>query len=233
MKTLEKLHLCNDGLSADAIGILRDIMNVNSHPKLHTLHFFNNMSGDDGAKNVSEILKKHKSIQDFRWASTRTGTIGGIELIKGICELNNIISLDLNDNTLGEEAGLLLGDTLSKRKGLIKLSLGDCGLGIEGIKSIINALNSHVETLEYLDLSYSEINIDILNSLCQVLKSCKHLKTLILSNNEFENLGIKLLNHLLQNYLNKIEILNLNNNELKSYFVRELADILYIFFFNI
>lgn len=231
MSSLEKLMLCNDGLSGDAIGILSDIMCKNSHSNLKTLNFFNNMSGDEGAINVSKILKHHPSISDFRWASTRTGNIGGLELIKGLNELRNIESLDLNDNSLGIEAGLLLAKNIIERKESIinikKLCLGDCGFEEEGISEIIKSLlEAKICNLEYLDLSYNNIGIKELFDLCKLLKENIHLKVLILSNNDFGNCGLKLINHLLSNYCNELEILNLNSNELNSYFVTDLCNIL-------
>lgn len=43
MRSLEKLMLCNDGLSGDAIRILSEIMCEEKHPNLKTLNFFNNV----------------------------------------------------------------------------------------------------------------------------------------------------------------------------------------------
>lgn len=189
------------------------------------------MSGDEGAMHVSKILKNHQSITDFRWSSTRTGSQGGVELIKGINELKSVESLDLNDNSLGIEAGLLLSKNIIERKewmiNIKKLCLGDCGFEKEGINKIIKSLlEVKISGIEYLDLSYNNIGINELFDLCKLLKENKDIKVLILNNNDFSNSGLKLLNHLLDNNCEKLEILSLNNNELNSYYVMDLCNIL-------
>ena len=42
------------------------------------IEFFNNMSGDEGAKHISELLTLLPHIESFRWSSTRTNEEGAL-----------------------------------------------------------------------------------------------------------------------------------------------------------
>ncbi|CAN0410462.1 unnamed protein product, partial [Ectocarpus sp. 12 AP-2014] len=56
-KELRALLMCNDGLSAAAMEAVRDILLATSPAALRTLHFYNNMSGDLGAKALAQVRR--------------------------------------------------------------------------------------------------------------------------------------------------------------------------------
>jgi hypothetical protein len=77
--------MCNDGLSASAMEAVRDLL-IGAAPaveapgaaieatRLHTLHFFNNMSGDGGAK-VSAACALHAGcLIDSQFSAARLST---------------------------------------------------------------------------------------------------------------------------------------------------------------
>lgn len=74
---LEKLYLCNNGLSAESCQLVSDVIFENGVPPIKVLHFYNNMSGDGGGIAVSKIIARlSTTLQDFRYSSTRCMNAG-------------------------------------------------------------------------------------------------------------------------------------------------------------
>ena len=56
-----------------------------TRPPAAQLHFWNNMSGDEGGIHVGKLISKHcPHLQDFRLSSTRCGAEGGVALGNGL-----------------------------------------------------------------------------------------------------------------------------------------------------
>lgn len=104
--------MCNDGLSAEAVGLLSEILLKDSVPLLKLLHFYNNMSGDEGAKNMSTILTACPTIEDLRFSATRSGNAGCLKIAEAIGTITSLTKLDLMDNTFGTVAADKLGHSL-------------------------------------------------------------------------------------------------------------------------
>ena len=89
------------------------------------LHFFNNMSGNGGAKAVAAIVRASPHLEDLRFSSTRGGHEGGMALAEAIGTLTTLRRLDLNDNTFGPDVGVALGRALAHQRSLEVVNLGD------------------------------------------------------------------------------------------------------------
>jgi Ran GTPase-activating protein 1 len=86
--------MCNDGLSAEASVLVASILLDNGCPPLTELHFYNNMSGSDGAVAVRDIVKSCPHLESFRFSATRPGPAGCL----AIAEVENIafiVSLEI------------------------------------------------------------------------------------------------------------------------------------------
>lgn len=92
---------------------------------LRVLHFFNNMSGNGGAKAISAVLRASPLLEDFRFASTRVGKEGGEAFAEGLKGLTGLKRLDLSDNTFGRQVGILLGKSLEDKRQLEVVNLSD------------------------------------------------------------------------------------------------------------
>lgn len=80
--------MCNNGLSAEAAELLVKILIREASvlgegeaarkrcPPLELLHFYNNMSGDGGAKAVAQIVEASPQLLDFRFSATRSTPVG-------------------------------------------------------------------------------------------------------------------------------------------------------------
>ena len=92
---------------------------------LRVLHFFNNMSGNGGAKAVATMIRASPFLEDLRFSSTRGGHEGGMELAGALSTLTTLRRLDLNDNTFGSEVGVALGRALERQVNIEVVNLGD------------------------------------------------------------------------------------------------------------
>lgn len=54
-KSLQRFYACNNGLSADACVLVKELLLEGGCPLLTALHFYNNMSGDGGAVAIAGI----------------------------------------------------------------------------------------------------------------------------------------------------------------------------------
>jgi hypothetical protein len=54
---LQRLYFCNNGMSADACVLIKEILLEGGCPKLTALHFYNNMSGDGGAVAIGGMME--------------------------------------------------------------------------------------------------------------------------------------------------------------------------------
>ena len=72
------------------------------------LHFYNNMSGEEGAAHLVSILKHQKILESLRFSGTRAGYVGSTYLVEGLEGLGfggSLKWLDFGDNTFSGENG--------------------------------------------------------------------------------------------------------------------------------
>lgn len=82
---LQRLYVCNNGLSAEAGDLLAKILlredafaveGSTAKPNLKLFHFYNNMGGDGAAKAVARIVEANPQLEDFRFSATRSTPVG-------------------------------------------------------------------------------------------------------------------------------------------------------------
>ena len=79
-ETLQRLSFCNDGLSAEAMESIRDLLlfrGVDQPTSLKSLRFHNNMSGSGGAIAIAKVVEQSPLLERFELSSTRCGRDGG------------------------------------------------------------------------------------------------------------------------------------------------------------
>jgi len=183
-KTLQYLSLMNDGLSAasaeqltvlllgstadaqeawergisagHAVGAVQggaeDAANC---PPLHTLHFHNNMTGEEGAASVARLVAACTQLRDFRFSTTRSQRAGCVHVAKALASLRqaDFTALDLSDNSFGGECLAPLNAFLLKQTRLQHLVLRDSGLNQDGLQALVQTLEASKPPLQTLDLS--------------------------------------------------------------------------------
>lgn len=185
-KTLQRLYVCNNGLSAEAAELIAQLLMDKGCPPLTLLHFYNNMSGNGGAVAIGDIVKACPQLEDFRFSATRSSYDGCNAIARAIDTLSQLRRLDLSDNSFDMEAAGVLATGLRKQPLLVHLNLRDCGLGEEGTSVVMLALRETASQLEFLDLSGNDITVDQAEDLRSLLAvpSMSLLKELALDDNE-------------------------------------------------
>ena len=166
---LRSLKMCNDGLSQTTMAEVAETIlascggDANQALKLSTLHFYNNMSGDDGCSAWSRIIERCDSLEDVRFSGTRASRVGSLVASKALDSnksVGNIRHLDLADNTFTGEGGTILARAVSRMGKLEFLDLRDCSMEDSGIVAICDALHESGAPLKHLDLSGNEITAE-------------------------------------------------------------------------
>ena len=122
-------------MSSAAAHQLKDVLTSKGVTSLESFHYFNNMSGDEGAKAIAEIVQKSPDLTDLRFSGTRAGRAGSLVFAEALRARQLLVTVDLADNRLRPRAGQLLGEWLSAANGaspLEVLNVRDCSLGDDG-----------------------------------------------------------------------------------------------------
>jgi len=218
VESLERLSLCNNGLSEYTMDEVADLLtrtngdgdvdvNVNTNANssssciaanLTKLHFFNNMSGNQGCVAFKKIISRCEGkLENVRFSGTRAGPEGSAHIASALHDLardgklKNITRLDLADNSFGkcfEDIAIVLKQCTN----LVYLNLHDCMLGDEGTKHVCNALLETNAPLTFLDLSGNEISASGAKHLAKLIKSINQsLISFSAEENEMTSIGIK------------------------------------------
>lgn len=201
--SLERLSLCNNGLSGTSMQEVADILSgededdYNVCERLTKIHFFNNMSGDEGCTAFARILSRcTERLTDVRFSGTRAGSEGSTliaSILEGMGEekVKNLERLDLADNSFGPEGATHLGTVFGRCNKLKYLNLRDCLLEDEGTGIVCHALWGAVAPLEHLDISGNEITRHGAKSISELVGDNEYLKVLHVEENELTSLGVK------------------------------------------
>lgn len=207
---LRSVAMRNVGASVHACAALAETLG-HATGELRSLHFHNNMSGDEGATFLAAIVGRAPKLEFLRVASSRVGEAGGKALAEALCaaaELaagcggvggggggGSLVTLDLSDNPLTSAAGPSLALAVARHRNLRRLVLSDTGLLDSGVAQVCAALaRGAAPGLEELDLSQNEVTVVGARSIAAALtKSLKKLKVLNIRDNELENAGAKAL----------------------------------------
>ena len=198
---LRSVAMRNVGASVHACAALAETLEHAG--ELRSLHFHNNMSGDEGATFLASIVERAPKLAFLRVASSRVGQEGGKALAGALCAAakepggggGSLLSLDLSDNPLTSAAGPSLSLAVACHRSLRRLVLADTGLLDAGVAQVCAALaRGAAPGLEELDLSLNEVTAVGARSISAALsKSLKKLKILNVRENELENAGAKVL----------------------------------------
>lgn len=190
-KAIQRLFMCNDGLSAEACRLVADILLENGCPPLQLLNFYNNMSGSAGAIAVGDIVRACPDLKNFRFSATRSGAEGCLAIAQALASVTSLRVVDLSDNNFGDEAAESLAESLKLQINLERLNLRDDSLGQKGILKIFKTLKETVfSNLVFLDLSGNEIDSEVMENFSSSFVSLSSLETLLIDDNEFGTDGV-------------------------------------------
>eukprot|EP00270_Netrium_digitus_P005184 TRINITY_DN16767_c0_g2_i1.p1 TRINITY_DN16767_c0_g2~~TRINITY_DN16767_c0_g2_i1.p1 ORF type:complete len:532 (+),score=176.94 TRINITY_DN16767_c0_g2_i1:71-1666(+) len=212
-KYLEHVYFCNIGVSAEAA---ETIANMLPAPHLlRTLHFFKNMTGDEGAMSLAKLVAAAKNLEDFRCSATRINLEGGEELFHALMAGDKLLKLDLKDNMF-EGGGPAIAALIRQHIQLRIVDLGDTSLGSEGIVAVAESLKESVPLLEVLDLGGNEVGEgEAAEAVAECVKEKAHLRRLVLNDNELADEGaISIAHGITSDGCSALEELDLCTNEI-------------------
>ncbi|GLT99710.1 hypothetical protein SLE2022_171630 [Rubroshorea leprosula] len=182
-----------------------------------------NMTGDEGALAISEVVKHSPLLEDFRCSSTRVDS-GRIALSNALETCSHLKKLDLRDNVFGAEAGVGLSKSLFKHANLVGVYLSYLNLEDEGAIAIANALKESAPSLEVLEMAGNNITGDAAPALAACIASKQHLTKLNLSENELKGEGATQIGKALEG-LAQLKEVDMSNNSMRRAGARMLAQV--------
>ena len=196
VESLKRLTFNNDGLSAEAMNEIRDLLlfrGPDTSTVLDKLHFWNNMSGDGGGAAIASVVLLSPELSDFRLSSTRCGSEGGAVLVQALSTRSTLQHVDLSDNTFGGGVAPLLRTLISNNLKLITLNLSDLSIENEGVTAVLECLatTGKRSTLQILDLSFSGVveGHEVLKHFPAMISNCPELHTFGFEENEIGSRG--------------------------------------------
>ena len=231
--TLKHLKLCNNGLSQYTMDEVADLLTEGESKciakNLKTIHFFNNMSDDEGCESFRKIISCAENLTDVRFSGTRAKAKGSPHITSGLNELakegklKNIVRLDLADNSFGD-CYEDLANALRSCTNLEYLDIHDCCLGDDGIIAVCEALIQAKAPLKFLSLSGNDIGEESFEGGKSVAKLIGTINDTIVSfnasENELKSPGIRSIARAFKS--GTVEEIRLNQNECGSVGAEEL-----------
>ena len=128
-------------------------------PNLDRLDLSNNDLGNDGTAKLTRAISKHVNVNifDLRLSTNSIGA-GGIETIMNKLLQHNLVSLSLDNNTIGDRGCQLVAASLPSMHHLSRLNLSFNQIGSRGITTLMRALIGS-ESITYLGLSGNVLKI--------------------------------------------------------------------------
>jgi Ran GTPase-activating protein (RanGAP) involved in mRNA processing and transport len=185
-KTLESIAFRNIGCSVNACKAIGELLGCRE--TLKKIHLYNNMSDDEGAIAIANLIRSMPKIEDFMMVSSRVKQVGG-QTLAGAFMGKNLVSLDLHDNILGPETAQALVPFLQSQHHLKNLNLSETCLEDEGVELIANSLMSSAASLESLGLAANDITVESCASLVKCLANKVHLRAIDIKENELGDRG--------------------------------------------
>jgi CheY-like chemotaxis protein len=151
-------------------------------PFLDRLDMSNNNLGDDGTTQLTRaiLVRSKVHLVDLRLSSNLIGS-GGIETIMNKLLQHNLVSLSLDNNTIGDQGCQLVAASLQTMQSLSRLNLGFNRIGCRGITSLMRSLVT-CKAIRYLGLSGNNLRVSGAIALAFTLSQHPRLEELDLDN---------------------------------------------------
>ena len=212
---LLSLKVCNCGLSAEAASLLAEVLSADDMPPLNTFHFYNNMSGNDGALAIAIIISLCPDLMDLRFSATRSMNSGCMAVAESLNKLTKLRKLDMSDNTFGEDAAAVLATAIGRNPDLKYINLRDSSLEEQGCVAVFSSLASAGLKVEFLDMSGNDVNENVLDSFRSAEVCFSSIQELYLDDNEITSDGAAILASILKKFSN-LKILSLCTCEITA-----------------
>ena len=153
------------------------------------LELYTNMSGDEGAIAIAEVIACCPHLEVFRWASNRSNEEGARALCTSLQQCHAIHRLEFKDNYFGESGGEFLSQALVEMPQLSELVLADLMIEEEGLIPVFRTLQTNEIRLRILNVSLNCMSSEALEALMAILPEQTALEELDVGGNYFGSLS--------------------------------------------
>nr|XP_004671854.2 NACHT, LRR and PYD domains-containing protein 4 [Jaculus jaculus] len=221
---LKRLNLNHTTLSREDVQLLCDVL---LHPEcnIEKLLLTNcNLSSED-CEVLASVLLSSSKLKHLNVSCNNLGK-GVPSLCSALCHPDCVTELLILANChLSETCWVSLSDTLLKNKTLSHLDISANDLKDEGLKILCEALRQPDSGIQSMRLQQCLITAKGCEDLALVLTGNQNLKSLQISNNKLEDVGVKLLCEALAHPNCRLESIGLEECELTSACCKDLASV--------
>ena len=140
--TVQDLHLQRCSLQTE--GAIKIFNAIRNHSCLISLNISNNDITNDAANVLASVLSLNITVQDLHLQRCSLQTEGAIKIFNAIRNHSCLISLNISNNDITNDAANVLASALSCNINLQNLDLRNISLQTEGAIKIFNAIRNHV-----------------------------------------------------------------------------------------
>ena len=220
-KCMEKLSLSHNNLNDD--GVIKIAQSLCKQTKLKMINLQSNNITEKSAEPLSSIISSNTGLQEL-YLDNNQLQLGINKISTALTTISSLKVLDLDNNSIPEEAADKLSAAIRANNSLEKLWLGGNHLGSSSVM-IVNALKQ-VSTLRVLNLNNNQNTSEKLApALTSLISYNKSTERLSLSDNNLNDDGvIKIAQSLCKH--TKLKIINLRSNNITEKSAEALASII-------
>ena len=215
---LEELHLFNNNLQ-ESVALVLQVLKGISYLKWLNLNG-NNMTGKV-VYDLADVITNNTSLEALLLGGNNLQSCVDV-IFHSLKKSSNLKILNLDNNSLSEEATNDLADVIRSNTGLEQLSLSNNNVKTSTVV-LLEAL-SEISALKRLDLSSNNISGPMVNELANVIKNNVSLEVLNLSNNNLCSVVTVILEAL--KGITTLKTLNLGGNNMSEDVAEYLADVI-------
>lgn len=178
-QNVKALFLGHNGLRPLSMALAKDI--VLDHPTITDLSLGTNALGDQGLAALCFNLRPIRILELGNNGITREGMLN-FSLMPHFDDLG---SLNLGGNPLGDAGAISLSNILKTNKTMERLLLSKCGIGDKGAAALAQALEGHPSLLR-LDLGKNKMTSKGSFDIAKLLLSLEKIQSLSLHENRFD-----------------------------------------------
>ena len=187
-KTIQSFVINGNRISYVGIKAIAEALKMNKTLKTFEITgFTGNNIRYNSAIELSKMLSINTGLTNISLQNCKIGNKGLDALANGLKDNTILKSLNLTGNKIRACGIISLFEALQKNKSLVKLNLCDNYFGLSGCIEIAKRLNFTI--LEHLEISCCIIGDDGAKVFAVVLKENITLKQLMISNNNFTDVG--------------------------------------------
>jgi Ran GTPase-activating protein (RanGAP) involved in mRNA processing and transport len=174
-----------------------------------------NSLGDEGAKCISEIIRRNSTLLVIRISNNWIRDEGAKWISEAIKENSTLLEIDLLENRIGDDGAKWIFEAIEKNTTLTSISFAkNLMMRKEGIFKIANGIMKNV-SLQKIDLSGNEINEKGVKWIAEALKKNFVLLEIDLRRNLISNEGAKWISEaIIQNSI--LQVIRLGENYIKA-----------------